>query len=135
MPLCSGYSANFTNISTSTVGKYIDNSGTYFSIEWIGSFLCTESGSWTFNITSDDSSICWLGDSAKKGNYTLLNALINNNGSHVVTKKSNSVNLIKNNYYSIRLQFGQEGGGDSFSFSFIKPSGIEIYNGSGYYYS
>ena len=133
----SGYSSIFTNLTTSTNGVYVANVGDSFSIQWLGYFLADETGTWTFSTTSDDGSCLWLGDSAKTGNFTLANCLINNSGEHGFETKTNTISLVKNTIYPIRIQYGENNGGNDINVSFIKPSGgtTQIHNGTGYYFS
>ena len=136
-PIRSGYSSIFTNLTTSTNGTYIVDKGDDFSIQWLGYFLCNETGTWTFSTSSDDGSYMLLGDSAKTGNFTVANCLINNSGYHPVETVTKTINLVTNTMYPIRIQYGESGGGNDMNVYFIKPSGgtTKIYDGTGYYFN
>ena len=136
-PLKSGYSSIFTNLTTSTNGTYIVVVGDSFAIQWTGYFLCNETGTWTFSNSSDDNSYLWLGDTAKTGNFTKANSLIDNSGDHPVVTKTNTINLVTDTIYPIRIQYGESAGGNDLNVYFIKPSGgtTKIYDGTGYYFN
>lgn len=143
----SGYSTTSTNPSPTGYILSIENKsiGTnnlipssneweYYSIQWVGMFKSNYTGSWTFYIDSDDCSYVWIGDNAKSG-YTTSNATINNGGLHSPRKYSTTINLTSGLYYSIRIQFGENYGGDVCRFTFSNAGGLaETSNGNGYFY-
>lgn len=106
----------------------------FYSWEWIGFFKPKTTELYTFYTTSDDASYLWIGDVAKIG-YTTANAIVNNGGLHGVGETQGSINLIANRYYPIRVQFGENDGGDVMTVSFSTPSIPKTTNGMGYYFS
>ena len=65
-----------------------------------------------FRTVSDDGSYLWLGPNAWDGNYNINNALINNGGLHSSQQTdSNWISLVGNQWYPIRILFGNLSGG------------------------
>ena len=105
--------------------------GNNFSYQWLGFFKPTVSGVHTFFTTSDDCSFVWIGSNAESG-YTVGNSLVNNNGTHPPRTITGSINLTAGTYYPIRIQFGENSGGEAFSFGFTPPGGSSITDLTGY---
>jgi hypothetical protein len=86
-----------------------------YSMQWTGWFIAPQTGNYNFYTISDDCSFLWIGDSAKHGNYTRANALVDNGGLHGANSKAAdvSVHLTAGQYYPFRMQFGENGGGES----------------------
>ena len=125
-----------TNILTSVYNfsSSPDNaSENYYSWEWFGYFKPSTTENYTFYTSSDDGSYLWIGESAVSG-YTVSNALVNNGGAHGIQEVSNSINLIANAYYPLRIQFGEIGGGDILTVSFSTNSIPKTTDGNGYYF-
>jgi hypothetical protein len=131
------YTANLTtdlsSAYTITGGNAPSISGTWslYSMELFGYFYAPTAGSYTFYTASDDASYLWIGSSALAG-YTTSNALVNNGGLHGVTENSASITLTANTYYPIRVQMGQNLGGDGFTISFAGPGISKTSNWAGY---
>jgi len=105
-----------------------------YSWQWVGYFKASSTEDYTFYTRSDDASYVWIGDNAVNG-YTTANAIVNNGGPHPeVTVNSSPVSLVAGTYYPIRVQFGEQGGGDTMSLGFSTPTIAETRNGLGYYY-
>jgi hypothetical protein len=85
--------------------------GELFSIQWLGYFLATTTETYTFFTTSDDASYLWVGATALSG-FTTANATVNNGGLHGAVEQSGTAALIAGTYYPIRIQFGENTGGD-----------------------
>ncbi len=118
------YATDFTSLSTSINSQI--GSADLFSVQWYGKIV-TPSGSdgtWTFYTSSDDASYLWIGATADSG-YTTTNAVVNNGGLHAERKIAGTRTLTSNTVYSIRIQFGENGGGEVLSVSFTKPGGVE----------
>jgi alpha-tubulin suppressor-like RCC1 family protein/uncharacterized protein YjdB len=116
---------NFTNFTSSA---------DLYSWEWIGSFKASTSGSYTFCTDSDDASYLWLGSAANVG-FTTANSLVNNGGLHGMHEICGNTTLVGGTFYPIRIQFGENGGGDAIIVRFTPPGGgSTIYNGTGYYF-
>ena len=112
-----------TGISTSVIGLTGFDTGDLFSIQWLGYFKPQVTGIHTFFTNSDDGSYVWIGTNAISG-YTIDNALVSNGGLHTVTERSNSVMLIahEENYYPIRIQYGDYNGAQRMSVSYSAPT-------------
>ena len=108
-----------------------------FAIQWTGIFQCNETGTWTSSNSSDDNSYLWLGDTAKTGNFTKANCLIDNSGDHAMQTITKTFNVVKGTMYLIRIQYGESAGGNDINVYFIKPSGgtTKIYDGTGYFFN
>ena len=85
--------------------------GELFSIQWLGWFLATTTETYTFFTTSDDASYLWIGPTALSG-FTTANATVNNGGLHGSQERSGTAALISGTYNPIRIQFGENTGGD-----------------------
>jgi hypothetical protein len=96
-------------------------SGDLFSVEWLGWFLSAYSETHTFYTTSDDASYLWVGPEALSG-FTTSNAIVNNGGLHAPQERSGSIALVANTYYPMRIQFGENTGGDDMSVSVSSSS-------------
>lgn len=132
-PYGSGFSTNGSNVGTFTNNVRTANSANYYSIQWIGYFKAQETGTYTFYTNSDDASYLWIGEYAEIG-YTTSNATVRNGGTHGMTTRSGTISLVENVYYPIRIQFGENSGGDNIVVYFKTPSNVNIYDGVGYYY-
>jgi hypothetical protein len=110
------------------------SSDDYYSWQWFGYFKASSTENYTFYTSSDDASYVWIGDNAVNG-YTRANANVNNGGTHgPQPAESSPVSLVAGTYYPIRVQFGENGGGDEMSLSFSTPTIAQTTNGLGYYY-
>lgn len=126
----SGTSFAYTNINSNWV-----EGGDSFSIEWLGYFRPNESGTWNFRTSSDDCSYLWIGTFAKSG-FTTSNATVNNGGLHGTQTIAGSAVLSSGLYYPIRIQFGENTGGEVMAVDFAPPSNPTgwINSGTGYYF-
>jgi hypothetical protein len=77
----------------------------------LGYFLATTTETYTFFTTSDDASYLWIGATALSG-FATSNATVNNGGLHGPTERSGTASLVAGTYYPIRMQMGEQGGGD-----------------------
>jgi hypothetical protein len=131
----SGIVTDISNIYNGTNGLIpLNNSLNRYSVEWNGFFYATDTGEWTFYSVSDDASYIWIGEIAKSG-YVRNNAIVNNGGLHGMQERSGKINLIKDTYYPIRIQFGENSGSDNISISWNRPgNSTRIYNGNGFFF-
>ena len=130
-----GIAPNVSDISSGTHNiVQIDGPIHDHSIEWTGLFKARVSGVHTFWISSDDASYVWIGQYASTG-YTTGNAIINNGGGHGMVERSATINMVKDEFYPIRIQYGEGGGGHNCAFSFQQPGGQRNYVGNGYYFN
>ena len=122
----------FNNPNTTDVAVGGVAATSVYSVEWTGFFFAPITGTYTFYLASDDSSYLWVGSSAASG-YTTANSLINNLYTGPA-EKSATMSLTGGTYYPFRLQFGDGGGGEFITFSFAPPSGVRVYEGTGYFF-
>jgi len=98
-----------------------------FSILYTGYFRADFTGTFTFNFNTDDETYLWIGDYAISG-YTTSNRLVyssaGNNGS-------GSISLINEQYYPMRILYGQNTGPGSHTLSFTR-NGQTITDWTGY---
>lgn len=135
-PLSTGRVTNISSISAGT-NNYIpeDNTRESYSVQWLGYFMPNATGAWYFSTNSDDCSYLWIGTG--DSSYTSANAVVRNGGEHGDIKiTSSAVTLVKNVKYRMRVQFGENGGGDNMVVSFkLNLDGIERTDGTGFYYT
>jgi hypothetical protein len=94
--------------------------GSTYSKQWLGNITIPTTGTYTFYCTSDDASFMWIGASATSG-YTTGNALVQNPGLHGMQEKSGTISLTAGQTYDIRIQFGENFGGDGMIFEYSGP--------------
>ena len=92
-----------------------------FSTQHLGYFKPATTETYTFYLTSDDASFMWLGANAVSG-FNTGNALINNGGVHGSNEVSASIALTAGVYYPIRIQYGDQSGGDVLELEFSTPT-------------
>jgi hypothetical protein len=110
-----------TSIQTTSITEPGSDDGSNFSCQWLGYFKSTTTETYTFFLSSDDGSYLWIGANALSG-FTTANANINNGGAHGPQEVSNTFSLVAGNYYPIRIQFGEIGGGDVMAFNYSTPT-------------
>ena len=110
-----------TSVQTTVISEPSQNDGENFSCQWLGYFRPGTTETYTFYTSSDDASYVWVGNVAKIG-FTTGNALVNNGGAHGVQEASGSIALTAGSYYPIRIQFGEQGGGDVMTFNYSTPT-------------
>jgi hypothetical protein len=86
-------------------------------MQWLGYFIPSTTESYTFYLSSDDASYLWIGNNAVSG-FATNNATINNGGLHAATEVSGVVSLTANVAYPIRIQYGEQSGGDVLTFNY-----------------
>lgn len=106
-----------TSVQTTSIFEPSQDDGSNFSCQWLGYFKPTTSQTYTFFTSSDDASYVWVGANAETG-FTTSNATVNNGGLHGNQEASGSIALTAGTYYPIRIQFGEQGGGDVMTFNF-----------------
>lgn len=110
-----------TSVQTTIINEPSSDDGSFFSVQWLGYFKPTTTETHTFFISSDDAGYMWIGATAVTG-FSTGNATINNGGLHGPTEVSGTANLVAGTLYPIRLQFGENGGGDVFDFNYSTPT-------------
>jgi hypothetical protein len=118
------------SIQTTIINEPATDDGSNFSVQWLGYFLATTTETYTFYTNSDDASYCWIGPNAVSG-FTTANAVVNNGGLHGNLEASGTINLVAGTYYPIRIQFGEQGGGDNLGFNFSTPTIAKTTNVTG----
>jgi hypothetical protein len=133
----SRYSNNFTTIDRFTPGE---NYGDNYSAKYSGYFLATTTGIHNFETYSDDSSWLWLGNegediSSLEARNSSSNELVDNSGTHSMSRKSGSKTLEAGKYYPILIYFGENIGDDRIDVSFDYPGQSKTSNGINHYYA
>lgn len=105
-----------TLVQTTIIEESSADNGENFSMQWLGYFVPTTTETYTFFLSSDDASFMWIGANAVSG-FTTVNATVNNAGLHGNVETSGSILLIANTSYPIRIQYGEQSGGDVLSFN------------------
>lgn len=119
-----------TSVQTTIIEEPLSDDGSNFSVQWLGYFLATTTETYTFFTSSDDASYVWVGDTAISG-FTTSNAIVNNGGLHATQERSGTIALTAGTYYPIRIQFGENGGGDNMSFNYSTPTITKTTNVTG----
>ena len=119
-----------TSVQTTVISEPATDDGSSFSVQWLGYFKPTTTETYTFFTNSDDASYVWVGANALSG-FTTGSAVVNNGGLHGDQERSGSVALTAETYYSIRIQFGESGGGDVFGFNYSTPTITKTTNVTG----
>jgi hypothetical protein len=119
-----------TSVQTTVITEPGTDDGSNFSVQWLGYFKPTTTETYTFYTASDDASYLWIGTNALSG-FTTTNATVNNGGAHAVVEISGTAVLTAGTYYPIRMQFGEAGGGDAFTFSYSTPTITKTTNVTG----
>jgi hypothetical protein len=134
-PSASGIVTSIPSINAGT-GGYVpaDQTWSYYSVQWLGYFLSNYTGTWTFYTNSDDASYLWIGPNALTG-FSNTNSTVNNEGLHGMVEKSGTISLVAGQYYPIRIQFGENGGGDNMIVSFANPGLTKTTNGQGFFFT
>ena len=92
-----------------------------FSVQLLGYFKPTTTETHTFFLNSDDASFMWIGATAVTG-FTTANAFINNGSVHGSVEVSASIALTAGVYYPIRIQMGDQSGGDVLDLNYSTPT-------------
>ena len=110
-----------TTVQTTVIEEPATDDGSNFSMQWLGYFIPSTTESYTFYLSSDDASYLWIGNNAVSG-FATNNATINNGGLHGATEVSGVVSLTANVAYPIRIQYGEQSGGDVLTFNYSTPT-------------
>jgi hypothetical protein len=114
----SDYVANIGSITeaSTTLGFAIVHN--LYSILYSGYFKADFTGTFTFNLNTDDETYLWIGDYAISG-YTTSNRLVY---SYVGSNGSGSISLTNGQYYPIRILYGQNTSSAYCNLSFVRNS-------------
>ena len=110
-----------TSVQTTAISEAASDDGSNFSVQWLGYFLPSTTETYTFFTSSDDASYVWVDSNALSG-FTTGNATVNNGGAHGNQERSGTASLTSGVYYPIRIQFGEQGGGDVLTFNYSTPT-------------
>ncbi len=88
------------------------------SYQFLGYFKAPYTETFTFNLSSDDEGLLWIGNNALDANFNAGNVFITSNVSLV----TNTVALTAGEYYALRLQVGNGPGPGSIGLSVSSPS-------------
>jgi len=105
-----------TLVQTTVIEEPSTDAGSNFSMQWLGYFRPTTTETYTFFLSSDDASYLWIGSNALSG-FTTANATVNNGGLHGNIETSGTSALTSGVYYPIRIQYGEQAGGDVLTFN------------------
>ena len=119
-----------TLVQTTVIQEPATDDGSSFSMQWLGYFRPTTTETYTFFLSSDDASYLWIGSNALSG-FTTANATVNNGGLHGPVEASGTADLTAGVYYPIRIQFGEQGGGDVMTFNHSTPTITKTTNVTG----
>ena len=108
--------AEATAVQTTVIEEPSSEDGNSFSMQWLGYFRPTTTETYTFYLNSDDASYLWIGNNAVSG-FSTANATINNGGLHGAVEVSGTASLAAGVYYPVRIQYGENGGGDLMNFN------------------
>lgn len=131
--------ANFFNFGsiTNIGGNYNDINFTIatfvLSYDWRGYFFAPATGTYRFQLTSDDGSYLWLGSNV---NGNTGQAIVNNGGLHgaVTVTSPSQYSLTGGFFYPIRLLYGNNAVTGTITLRFSVNGGAFTNNGTGYYY-
>jgi hypothetical protein len=106
-----------TTVQSTVIEDPIGEGGENFSMQWLGYFVPSTTETYTFFLSSDDASYMWIGSNARSG-FSTANATVNNGGLHGPIEVSGNVALTAGVYYPIRIQYGENTGGDVLTFNY-----------------
>ena len=119
-----------TSVQTPAISEAATDDGSNFSVQWLGYFKPTTTETYTFFTNSDDASYMWIGANALSG-FTTANATVSNGGLHGNVERSGTSALTAGVYYPVRMQFGENSGGDVFGFNYSTPTITKTTNVTG----
>lgn len=108
-------------IQSNVISDPATDDGEGFSRQWLGYFVPSTTQTYTFFLQSDDASYLWVGNNAVSS-YTRANSIVNNGGLHGFVEQSGSISLTSGVYYPIRVQYGENTGGDQLDFNYSTPT-------------
>lgn len=122
--------ATSTVVQTATIEDPGTDDGETFSEQWLGYFVPATTETYTFYLSSDDASYLWIGNNAVSG-FSTANATVNNGGLHGAVEVSGTASLTAGVYYPVRIQFGENTGGDYLTFNYSTATIAKTTNVSG----
>jgi len=122
--------ATSTVVQTTVIEDPNTDDGDLFSEQWLGYFVPSTTETYTFYLSSDDASYLWIGSNAVAG-FSTANATVNNGGLHGAVETSGTASLTAGVYYPIRIQYGENTGGDYLTFNYSTATITKTTNVSG----
>lgn len=131
----SGIDVNFVSTSTGYFGKpdtYVSfgdqNIATenYYTFDWQGYFKAPTTGRYNFYSKVDDDVYMWLGTTTNAISASNYHLYVSNSSG---TKNSNSVDLVADTYYPIRIQYGEYSGAEKMQIFWASTSSAAAYAG------
>lgn len=131
----SGINVNFVSTSTGYFGKadtYVSfgdqsiASEENYTFEWQGYFKAPETGRYNFYTKVDDDVYMWLGtpvSAISTSNYQLYAS------NNTAAKNSNSVDLVADTYYPVRIQYGEYSGAEKMQIFWANTASSAAYAG------
>ena len=119
-----------TSVQTTAILEPGSDDGSNFSCQWLGYFKPSVTSTYVFYLSSDDASYMWIGATAISG-FSAGNAVVQNGGLHGNQETSGVINLTADVYYPVRIQFGENGGGDIMTLSYSHLSQAKTTNVTG----
>jgi hypothetical protein len=110
-------------------GSQNDPTEENYTFEWVGYFKAPSSGNFNFYINSDDDVFFWIGTNALGTANTELNAHMGVTGGSS-TKNTNSVTLVADQYYPVRIQFGEYTGAENCQLFYAKVGDATAVSGN-----
>lgn len=120
-----------TSVQTTAITEAASDDGSTFSCQWLGYFKPTVTSTYQFFLSSDDASYMWIGNIALSGILDTAQAHVQNGGLHGNTEAFGVVNLTAGVYYPVRIQFGENSGGDVMTLSYSHLSQVKTTNVTG----
>jgi|688.fasta_scaffold415664_3 hypothetical protein len=107
------------------------------SVQWLGYFQPATTETYTFDATVDDAILMWIGNDAIN-NYTTASINMGSTSLGPNFESGSPVALISGTQYPMRIQWGENAGGEYISMSFSTPTisqtnnftGLTFYNTS-----
>jgi hypothetical protein len=116
-----------TTATNFTIASIAENT----TVLYTGYLLATYTGTWTFTLTSDDSSYLWIGSTAVSG-YTTSNELTT---ASYLGAGSGTISLTAGQYYPIRLLYGNGPAGGNLNLTYAHTGQTATNNFAGKLFS
>lgn len=120
-----------TSVQTTAISEPGSDDGSNFSCQWLGYFKPSVTSTYQFYLSSDDASYMWIGPNALLTSLSTPQAIVQNGGLHGNQETSGVINLTADVYYPVRIQFGENGGGDIMTLSYSHLSQAKTTNVTG----
>ena len=131
----SGININFVSTSTGYFGKpdtYVSfgdqniSTENNYTFDWQGYFKAPATGRYNFFTKVDDDVYMWLGTPATAISTSNYHLYASNN---TAAKNSNSVDLVADTYYPVRIQYGEYSGAEKMQIFWASTASVAAYAG------